>query len=298
MKKIATLTLGALSLVALASGCSMETMEAPPEELGTNEEALVCSNDQATFAIMASLATAMAKETRRWLPGRDLQWNYTTWKLELSQWGRARCPIVGYDSAGKAIKNCETVKELLALQDDAAQGTQLGGQPLDTGVLRNRLYSYWDRQMVCINRPDNGFGDDCPAERHDLVFSYETTSSGTCAGGKDYWYHAYYGDTMTNLSATDAAQLKNQLIWAGGTDNPFLAFDNVGGNVKVDPVDGTTGGSGSGSGSCEVATGYNPSTGKCDATNITKVVGSCCSCGGVNKTWQPKPLMTGWYVCK
>ena len=171
------------------------------------------------------------------------------------------------------------------------------------GVLRSRLYSYWDRQVICSNRPDNGRGDDCPVEAHDLKFDRTEISQSTCAGSKDYWYHAYYMGTTTNLNSTDAAQLKNQLLWAGGTSNPFLTFDNVGANVKIDPLDGTTGGSSSGSGSTDVASNpvwkATPSPGKwvCDATNAEKNVGAACTCNGLNRSWQPKPLMAGWFVC-
>lgn len=305
MKKFTTLTLGALSLVALASGCSVDT--ATTEEVGTNQEAAICSNDQATFAVMASFAVGMAKDTRRWLPMRDLQWNNSTGKLEMSTAGKDRCWVPGdpVDSSGKKIKNCKAMNTLLRLQDDSSSGMQFAGASLSPGVLRSRLYAYWQRQVTCSTAPDNGAGDNCPWERHDLVFSGTATGANTCTGGLDYWYHAYYGDTTTNLSSSDAAQLKNQLIWAGGTvingvsENPFLAFDSVGGNVKIDPVEGTTGGSGSGSGSCEVAA--NPvwvnNAYRCDNTNVTKTIGSCCSCGGQNRTWKAA-LSAGWFACK
>ena len=293
MKKFSRLRVGAWTLVALASGCGQETMHGPSEEVSTIQQALVCSNDQATFAVLASMANAAARDLRRWLPKRDLQWNSTTSKLELSAFGRARCPL---NSSG--VKECRTMNSLLALQNDAAQGLQFAGQPLDVGVLRSRLFAYWDRQRTCFDRPDNGSGDDCPAELHDLVFSHSAVSSTTCAGGQDFWYHAYYAGTSTNLAPADAAQLKNQLIWAGGPDNPFLAFDQVSGDVKIDPVEPPAGGGGSGGGSCTVATNCLPQIGKCDATNNPQtVVGSCCVCCGQNRTWRPS-LMAGWFVCK
>jgi hypothetical protein len=292
MKTFSELHVGAWTLAALACGCGLETMDVPPHELQTNQPALVCSNDQATFAILATMAKAAANDMRRWLPELDMQWNYTTWKLELSETGKARCP---FNSSG--VKECKEMNSLLSLQDDAAQGLQFGGQPLDVGVLRNRLFSYWGRQKTCLDRPDNGSGDDCPAERHDLVFSHSVVSNTTCVGGRDYWYHAYYGDTITNLTPADAAQLKNQLIWAGGTDNPFLAFEQVDGNVKVDPIDGTTGGGGSQSPICTVASGYNPATGNCDATDVPQTHGSCCTCNSQHWTWQPS-FFAGYWVCK
>lgn len=302
MKKISAVVIGSLGLVALASGCAVDAVESE-EFLGTDQEA-ACSNDQSTNAIIAAMAVAAANELKRWLPMRDLEWNHSTGQLQLSQYGRARCPIVGYDSAGKAIKNCEVLNELLALQKPEAAGMNFGGSTLnDPGVLRSRLYSYWDRQVVCSSRPDNGRGDDCPVEAHDLKFDRYEISQSTCAGSKDFWYHAYYMGTTTNLNSTDAAQLKNQLLWAGGTSNPFLTFDNVGANVKIDPLDGTTGGDSSGSGSTDVAANAvwketpAPARWVCDATNVNKTIGAACTCNGLNRTWQKKPLMNGWFVC-
>jgi hypothetical protein len=292
MKEFSRLRVGTWTLVALASGCGLGTVDGASEEVSTVQQAVTCNNDQATFAVLASMAVGAARDLRRWLPERDMQWNFTTWRLELTAFGRARCPLNSF-----GVKECRTMNALLQLQNDAAQGLQFGGQPLDVGVLRSRLYSYWDRQKTCFDRPDNGAADDCPAERHDLVFTHSTVSDTTCAGGQDFWYHAYYGGTTTSLTPADAAQLKNQLIWAGSPDNPFLAFEQMSGDVKIDPIGDPGGGGGSGGGSCTVALNYNALTGKCDATNVPQIVGSCCICGGQTRTWQPA-FMAGWYVCK
>jgi len=71
MKTTSTI-IGALGLMALASGCAVE-MNAPEENVGTNEEAVVCSNDGATFAVLAGAAVASANEIKRWLPQRDFE---------------------------------------------------------------------------------------------------------------------------------------------------------------------------------------------------------------------------------
>jgi hypothetical protein len=301
MKKISTAILGALGVVAFASACSVETMDAPSEEVGTSEEGLMCSNDQAVYSIMASMAVAASNEMKRWLPQRDLFWNtsVTPNRLDVATYGTARCPL---NSAG--VKECKVMKQLLSLQNDSAAGMQFGGQTLAPNVLRDRLKTYWDRQVQCANRPDNHAGDDCPVEYHDLAFSMKTTSSTTCNNGYDYWYHASKQGSNGTVLLQYPGQLKNMLIWAGYPENQFLGFDQQGDDVKIDPIDGTTGGTGSGSGSCEVATGYNASTGKCDNTNVDKTptpAGSaykCCVCGTQTRSWKPVALQAGYWTCK
>ena len=316
MKTTSTI-LTALGLMALASGCAVEGMEGPSEEVGTTEQGIMCNNELATDSVLAGMAVAAAKEMRRWLPGRDfecqsnngweigsdylpsgapdgladtpgkcIRWG-SRWQMWTSPKGRARCPN----------SNCRNMHALLRLQEDNAAGMIFGGQPLDPGLLRTKLYSYWDRQFVCINRPDNGRGDDCPVELHDLAFSYKTQSSVTCDGGYDFWFHAYKMGTTTNLGAADAAQLKNMLLWAGHPNNAFLAFDTQGDDVKIDPVGGTADGSSTTSGSCTVVS-YNASLNRCGSVySATPLTGQCCTCNGVNKTFAPAAQID-YYKCQ
>jgi hypothetical protein len=292
MKKITTLTLGAMSLMALAAGCTVEAVEAPGEEIATNEEALVCSNEQAVNSVLASMATAAAQDMRRWLPDRDLY--MSNGELKMTSYATGRCPL---NSSG--VKECKRMKAALALQDWDMHGMIIAGQALDVGVLRSRVATQFQRQMDCINRPDNNAADNCPAEYHDLTF----TSSVAGACGKDYWFHASKQNSNPPVNLQLPAQLKNMLIWAGYPENPYLAFDSVGDDVKIDPpVEGDPT-AGSGSGSCEQLVQY--SSGACgavlNATNNTRTIGSCCKCGtGPNMTWQWKagvPVGT-WYHCK
>jgi hypothetical protein len=250
-KKITTLTLGALGIVALASACTVDAGE--PQTTATSSEAAMCANESATNIVMAGIATSTAMEMKRWLPERDFV--FSNGVLSISNWGTARCPR--YRPNGSIItdpndtsypKDCRYTKRWLALQNDAATGMVIDGTALDAGVLRSRLASYWDRQMVCNSRPDNGQADNCPVEYHDLVFSYKT--NGACLD--DWWFHTYKQGKTENLAPADAAQLKNKLIWVGYPDNPYLAFgSNYAGDVKIDPGGNTQGG-GSGSGSAPV----------------------------------------------
>jgi hypothetical protein len=174
MKKISTLVTGALGLVALASACSVETAAPAPEGTASTEEGLVCSNAQAVNVVMAGLATSAALEMRRWLPERDFV--FENGELKLSQWAPPRCPN----------RICKLTQNFLNLQKWEAHGMIIEGQALDVGVLRSRIATYWNRQMVCNSRPDNGFGDNCPVEYHDMVFT--SRAPGSC--DTDYWFHA------------------------------------------------------------------------------------------------------------
>jgi hypothetical protein len=293
-------------------------MNGPEENIGTAEEAVWCDNNGATFSVLAGMAVASANEMTRWLPQRDLECesNYSWeigsdvlptgapdgladvpgkciryrsagWRMWTSPKGRAKCPN----------KNCRNVHALLRLQDLPQNNDFVfGGQMFDPGLLRTRLYSYWDRQFICINRPDNGTGDDCPVEYHQLAFSHKVQSNVTCDGGFDFWYNASKQGSNPPVMLQKPYQLKNMLIWAGGVDNPFLKFENNGNQVKIDPTGGTADGSSTTSGSCTVVS-YNPANNKCgqvySATNLT---GQCCTCNGVNKTFQPASLID-YYKC-
>lgn len=307
IKKFSTLVIGALGVVSLASGCGMEAVES--EELGTEElEAQVCSNDQATNALIASMAVVMGREVGRWDPRQDLAkvWvNPDGWNREvvaLTTAAKNRCSSRGYGQ-------CTVLQNLLNLQTSGS-GLQFGGAQLtDPNVLRSRMISYYDSQKTCIDdtaRNGDSQAQNCPAESNELNKYKDTTSGSTCAGAKDFWYKATYaaGHPMAGkpLSGTDSAQLKNNLKWAGGTQNPYLSFEsdpNVAGDVKIDPDDNTTGTSGSGSGACEAAA--NPvwvnNAWKCDNTNNPKTIGSCCTCNGQSRSWKAA-FQTGFYQCK
>lgn len=309
MKKISTLVISSLGLVALASGCAVEAMDS--EQLGTEEqEAVVCSNDQATNALIASMAVVMGREVGRWDPRQDLaQVPFTSdgWTrdiIALTSAAKNRCSSRGYGQ-------CTVLQGLLNLQVVGA-GMQFGGATLnDPNVLRSRMISYYTSQKSCIDdtaRNGDSQPQNCPAESNELAKYRDSMSGSTCAGGKDYWYKATYaaGHPLAGkpLSGTDSAQLKNNLLWAGGTQNPYLSFESdpaVAGDVKVDPLDGTTGGSGSGSGQVDVA--MNPvlinGRYKCDDTNEDKSVPTNrpCTCNGQARTWKVATT-AGFWSCK
>lgn len=317
MKKISTLVISSLGLMALASGCAVDAVESE-ELLGTEEqEAVVCSNDQATNSIIAGMAVVMAREVGRWQAKTDL----TKTSVQICySWGCQSTDIVALTQAAKdrcaarGAGQCKDLQNLLNLQTGGS-GIQFGGVTLtDPGVLRNRLVSYYGNQKNCYDdtaRNGDSQAQNCPAENHELEMYWATTSGSTCAGGKDYHYKAKYAAGHPKagqpLSGTDAAQLRNTLKWAGemgNGGNEFLKFEanmdpNVEGDVKIDPDDNTTGGSGSGSGACEAAA--NPvwvnNAFKCDNTNVAKTIGTCCTCNGEQRSWKAA-FQSGFFACK
>jgi hypothetical protein len=312
MKKISAVMISSLGLVALASGCAVDAVES--EDLGTEEQgAVVCENDQATNSIIAGMAVVMAREVGRWQPKTDLALVPNDWtgRIQLTSAAIARCNDRKNRGVAGANANCSDMQNLLSLQSGSA-GLQFGGVTMsDPEILRLRLLSYWDRQRNCDYDPngDQGRADQCPAENHELTMYRATTTGSTCAGGKDFWYKATYAAGHPKagqpLSATDAAQLRNRLKWAGeapGTGtNPYLQFEldpNVAGDIKIDPNDNTVGGSSGSTGVCEAAA--NPvwvnNAWKCDTTNVAKTIGSCCSCNGEQRNWKAA-IRSGFYAC-
>lgn len=268
-----------IGLLGLASACSVDATSAEADITQTGEEAL-CANQDGTNAYMAALGTATAREVGRWLPTRDFQWNTSTWKLELSTYGKKRC----------ADGRCFNVQELLNMQNSAANNLVVfpGGDRLNTAALNSRLKANWDRQITCNNRPDNHTGDDCPAEYHEL--SLKSIASGAC--DKLFTFKATATDGTSALR--EPAQLKNQLTFLGyNTDsrytNPYLAFASTASTVSIDPTVGLTEGDSTSSGSCAAA---------CTMISSTSMLGQCCSCNGVTKTYSRSPFSYNTYLCR
>ena len=292
MKKITTLTLGALSLVALASGCNVEVGEAVEEgSIDTTEQAVSCGNEEGVASVMAAMAVAAAQEMRRWLPDRDMYWNNSTWQLALTSYAPPRCPN----------RVCKNMNGLLALQNDAANGMIIGGQPLWAPTLRDRMNTYWNRQAQC---KANG-GGNClapvfktgqPAEYHDFtpVWPYKTPS----ACGSDFFFHACIQGTggpgqPACQELTKPGSLKNNLIWAGAPENQYLAFYNNGGYVKIDPTGDLIEGDGS-----TTTSGSQTCAAACTKFSGVSLTGQCCVCNGATKTFKPRTGMANWYVCQ
>jgi hypothetical protein len=84
-------------------------------------------------------------------------------------------------------------------------------------------------------------------------------------------------------------RLQYQLYFTGYPNNPFLNYRQSGGDVVVDPTVGLTEGSSTTSGSCSAV---------CSQYNTTSLVGNCCSCNGVTKTFSRSPFSPDIYICR
>ena len=206
------------------------------------------------------------------------------YKLSLTTAALTRC-----SNNGKP--GCPVMSSLLGYQTGGS-GSQWGGaQITDPNVFRSRLMSYYNNQVNCyIDTQNNGDSQpqNCPRESHDLNHYSTTTSWTTCVGGDPHHRRE--------------PRLRNALHWAGGNQNPYLAFEvdpNVAGDVKIDPIDGGTGAGSSGTGACDAA--LNPvwinGAWKCDNSTDSNKLGLCCTCNGQQRTWKAA-LMAGQYQCK
>lgn len=213
-------------------------------------------------------------EMRRWNAPLDFQWNSTTGMLEVSPTGDARC--YGW---------CRNVRAILSLQKGEAQGavTFPGGDVLDAYTLRGVLKAHFDRQVACNNWWGEYSTNGCWVEAHSL--SFWKKAAGTCAIDNYFW--ADKPGTTTDLDVPQ--RLNYQLYYVGYPDNEYLNFRNYGSNVVIDPTIGLTEANTTSSGSCAAT---------CSQYSTSSLVGQCCSCNGVTKTFSRSAFSYDMYLCR
>jgi hypothetical protein len=289
-KKFAGLSVFAFSITALAAGCteaamtsdeindelgqmSSEEADLGQEDLGQAEQAM-CANGDGVNSALAALAAATAKELGRWNPTVDFAAGTaaSSWRTTLTAAGKARCP------GG----NCWNTQAILDLQKVPAGTTvKLNGVALNANNLVSQLTSNWNAQKNCELR--GGTGDtNCSAEQHTLVFKSAT------AGACDTVF-TYDAKSLTGGNLTAPAQLKNKLLFEGGTSNPYLAFSSTGTTVSIDPTYGLDDTGTTSTGSCTAA---------CTKMSATSVAGQCCSCAGVTKTYVKATWSSTTFLCQ
>lgn len=249
-----------------------------------------CSNVDGTNSVMAALAVATAQELKRWQPSTDFTifgfngpysgtsgWSETSpgaqQAIKLTSTGKARC------SDGK----CAKVQALLDLQYDQANNKVKlpGNVVLNPAALRSRLVAKLGEQNTCDSRPANGGSGNCPVETHALSFQY--SSPGAC--DTNFYFQATKPD---GTALAYPAQLKNKLLWVDVT-NPYVAFQSNGSLVSIDPTYGLNEDPGTVAGSCTAA---------CTKISTTSVLGQCCTCNGVNKTFARSSWNANTYLCQ
>lgn len=267
-----------MGLSALAIGAFAACTDAPMTsdeladdlELGQSEEAL-CANGDGVNSAMAALAAATAKELGRWNPTVDFAPGTSApWYTTLTAAGKARC----------ADGKCWNTQAILDLQKTAPNTIKFGSVVFNANNFVSTLTARWNEQKNCELRGGTGAAN-CSAEQHKLAF--KSKAAGAC--DTVFTYNA----TNTSGGALAApAQLKNKLLFYGGTANPYLAFTNTGTTVSIDPTYGLADDGTTSSGSCEAA---------CTKASATSIVGGCCSCNGATKKFAKSSASPYLYAC-
>jgi hypothetical protein len=271
----------------------LETADELAAELEAEEEAasfaeaeqglLACANPDGTNAAMAAFAVAVAQDLKRWDVGRDFVMNSTSGFSEASFGPQQAIKLAtGSDTLGPRGKSrcsdgrCARVQAILDMQYDQAnnkiffQGAGNTKVLLNPAALRSRMYAKWQEQRTCDTNARDGDANACPREQSSLTFV--SAAPGGC--DTDFTFAA---KSTTGAALRFPNQLKHKLKFADST-NPYINFRNLGnGNVSIDPVYGLNDDGVTNSGACTTA---------CTKFSFTSLAGSCCSCGGANKTFK------------
>jgi hypothetical protein len=253
-------------------------------EIGQTEQALMsCSNPDGTNSVMAALAVATAQELKRWQPSLDFVGFNSNSKTENSTGNDAAIKLTATGKAQCADGKCAKVQALLDMQYSQAAGLIKfpGNVVLVPGALRTRLAAKLWEQQSCEKRPANGGTANCPVEQHKLTF--QSASKGSC--DTNFFFKA---TTPTGGALQYPAQLKNKLLWVDAT-NPYVAFQNVGDVISIDPTYGLNEDGASSAGTCSAA---------CTKVTTTSVAGQCCSCNGATKSFAKSAWNAVTYLCQ
>ncbi len=234
-----------------------------------------CTNHDGTASTMAALAVAAAMELKRWQPTKD----FTIGKqgadevLMLTTGGRARC------SDGK----CANIQALLDFQKSEASGVVKfpGNVSLNSSALRSRMVAKFREQVTCEAQPANGGASNCPVEEHSLTF--QRSEKGGCDTNFFFVARKPDGEPLQY-----PAQLKNKLKWAD-TTNPYVGFQSVGEVVSIDPTFGLNPAGSTTTGTCAAA---------CVKIGPASVVGQCCSCNGVTRSFGKAAWSPVTFICQ
>jgi hypothetical protein len=282
-KKFAALSLSAFSIIAVIGGCTEAPMTSDEingeldqmsseEDLGQAAQAQ-CANGDGVPSALAALAASTAKELGRWNPTVDFAAGTaaSNWYTTLTATGKARCP------GG----NCWNTQALLDLQKAPLNAVKLNGVVLNGNNYVSQLTSNWNTQKNCELR--GGTGDaNCSAEQHKLAF--QSAAAGACDT-----IFTYKATSLTGGNLTAPNQLKNKLLFFGGTGNQYLSFSSTGTTVSIDPTYGLDDGGTTTTGGCTAA---------CTKISATSVAGQCCSCGGVTKTFVKAAWNNSTFLCQ
>lgn len=264
-----------LSLFAFGAlaGCTDAPMtgEDLVEEFGQIEQGM-CANGDGVNSAMAALAVAAAQELGRWEPTTDfLPLNKAPWHTQLTATGKSRC----------ADGKCWRTQAILDLQKAPPNSVKFGNVVFNANNFVSTLTARWNEQRNCESRGGTG-ATNCSAEKHKLTF--KSKQAGACDTIFTFDAKNTSGGNLVN-----PAQLKNKLIFVGGTSNPFLAFSSTGTTVSIDPTYGLNDDPATKSGTCTAA---------CTKVSASSVAGQCCSCNGATKKYVKSTFNANVYLCQ
>lgn len=241
-------------------------------DFGTGAQAQ-CANGDGVPSAMAALAASTAKELGRWNPTVDFAagTSASNWYTTLTATGKARC----------ADGKCWNTQAILDLQKAVPNTVKLDGVYLSANNFVSQLTSNWNNQKNCELR--GGTGDtNCSAEQHKLVFNSQK------AGACDTIF-TYTATSLTGGNLVAPNQLKNKLLFYGGTSNPYLSFSSTGTTVSIDPTYGLDDTGTTSTGTCTAA---------CTKMSLSVLTGACCSCSGVTTTFKKSTVAANTYLCQ
>jgi hypothetical protein len=283
-----TLACAALAITACGAADDSELFagsdsdDADITQIGQTEESLMnCANPDGTNSVMAALAVAAAQELKRWQPSRDFVVFGTSGRSESSPGSQQAIRLTPTGKSRCSDGRCTTVQALLDLQyDQANNAVRIGNQIVNPGALRSRLVAKLREQATCEQRA-GAVGSNCPVEEHTL--SFLRSQPGGC--DTNFFFKA---TGVNGQPLKQPALLKNKLIWVD-VQNPYIAFQNLGDTVSIDPTLGLNEDAQATSGACQAS---------CVKITRSDVSGQCCSCLGATRRFSRSPWNAATFLCK
>lgn len=263
MKKLAAILMTGLGITAL-NGCAVAPVEGDEadfdlmsEDVGAKENlATSCFTLNGLNPLKAALAVSMAREMGRVDAVADL----AKWDRVVISWnGYSQCGMRGYPG-------CPNTQAILDLQLSSVN------QYIDQNVFsatnfKEELKASFDRQTSWEANLRQNSPWKMP-QPHTLTQNGTFSMSGACGVHFDF---IAQGNAIQNI--------RERLVFFGGDQNPFIAFQSTSNTIAIDPSGTMNGDSGTSSGSKIVA---------CTSTNMT-LKDRACSCNNKSGTLKVAP---------
>lgn len=266
MKKLVAILMTGFGLLA-ANGCAVAPMEAMEggeanydlmsEDVGSKESMnSSCFTLNGLYPLKASLAVSMAREMGR-----------VDAVADLAKWDRVVISWSGYNRcAMRGAPGCPNTQAILDLQL-ASVNQYVDQNVFNATSFKEDLKASFDRQTSWENDLRRNAPSRLPQE-HTLTQRGTFTQAGACGVHFDF-----------NAQGNAIQNIKERLVFFGGTQNPFIAFQSTSNTIAIDPSGTMNGDSGTSSGSTILA---------CTSTNMS-LKGRACSCSNKSGTLKVAP---------